>query len=561
MSDSTSAGSGQRTLPPSDALAAGTRLQEYEIRGVIGDGRFGIVYAAHDHALGRDVAIKEYLPPQLAVRVGQRTVSVGAVAMQPAFDAGLRAFVDEARLLVQLRHPALVEVYRFWQENGTAYVAMRHHDGETLARMLAGGRVPSDEAWLRSLLGRLLDALALLHGRGVCHRDVSPENVLIQPDGLPVLLELGLTRHVLGHEAQGVTVVLKPGYAPIEQYTDDLATAVGPWTDLYALSAMAYHLIAGRAPPAAVARMTRDPIVPLAELAPGRFSPSFYDAIHWGLAVRPEQRPQTAAALRDRLGLSGEGAPVGPQRDLPLADARPTPAASPPPQPEPAGAGADERARPTVSLKAHRPKATEQPGAAGRSATPAPHPRSPVPVPSAAPSRRGPLAVVAVAAVVALAAGAWLLLRDEPVESPPPPVVKVQPGEPAPAPAPAAPLAPPPPEAPATPPPPPPPAPAPEPPPATLPTPSAPTPAAPAPAAPAPAAPAPAPKATGTVRFAVAPWGEVYVNGSMKGVSPPLKQLTLPDGTYRIEIRNGDAVSRHTVRVVAGRVVTVEQRF
>ena len=249
---STAPSSSARPGTTSSLLPMGTRLQEFELTGLVGEGGFGIVYEAHDTSLQRRVAIKEYMPSQLASRAGGRTVKVRSPDHQATFDAGLKSFINEARLLAQFKHPALVEVFRFWEENGTAYMAMPYYEGQTLKQYLAARPEMANERWLRSILGPVLDALEHMHAQQCYHRDIAPDNILVLKTGNPILLDLGAARRVIGDMTQALTVILKPGYAPIEQYADDPSVRQGPWTDVYALAAVAYFAIMGKAPTPAV---------------------------------------------------------------------------------------------------------------------------------------------------------------------------------------------------------------------------------------------------------------------------------------------------------------------
>ena len=284
------------------ALPAGTRFGELEILRTLGIGGFGIVYLARDHALERDVAIKEFMPAHLAWRSTDTHVSVRTAAHLKTFESGRRSFVNEARLLARFDHPSLLKVYRFWEDHGTAYMAMPYLQGQTLsAARKALGRAP-DEAWIRQRFLPLLDALALLHASGVFHRDIAPDNIwLSAPDELPILLDFGAARREMGDQTQGFTAILKPSYAPIEQYADSSAMRQGPWTDLYALGAVLYHLLVGKAPPPATARVVADECQPLSERNTPAFqgySAGLLQAIDWAMSVRPKDRPASVADFR-----------------------------------------------------------------------------------------------------------------------------------------------------------------------------------------------------------------------------------------------------------------------
>ena len=289
-------------------LPEGTRLEGFEITGLIGEGGFGIVYLAYDATLERKVAIKEYMPASLASRSASSfDVSVKSERHRETFQAGLKSFVNEARLLARFDHPALVKVFRFWEANRTAYMAMPYYEGPTLKHALADLGAPPPEALLREWMRPLLDALSVMHKEQCYHRDIAPDNILLTDRG-PLLLDFGAARRVIGDMTHALTVVLKPGYAPIEQYGEAASMAQGPWTDLYALASVVHYAVTGRAPMTSVERIMGDAMEPLATVAAGRYSEGFLHAIDVALAVRPQDRPQDVAQFRDLLnaGLAPE---------------------------------------------------------------------------------------------------------------------------------------------------------------------------------------------------------------------------------------------------------------
>lgn len=283
------------------ALPTGTRLFEFEITGLIGEGGFGIVYSAQDHSLERDVAIKEYMPSALASRTENYTVSIKSPRHVETFQVGLKSFVNEAKLLARFDHPSLVKVFRFWEANNTAYMAMPIYRGVTLKKYLKEQTTPPTEDWLRKLLSPLLDALEVIHEESCFHRDIAPDNIMLIEDEKPVLLDFGAARRVISDMTQDLTVILKPGYAPVEQYGDTDNMQQGPWTDIYALGAVLYFAIAGKAPEASITRLMNDKMVSAKEMGKDRYSESFLSAIDSALKIRPEERPQNISAFKTLL--------------------------------------------------------------------------------------------------------------------------------------------------------------------------------------------------------------------------------------------------------------------
>lgn len=373
---------------PANALPPGTRLGEFELLAVLGIGGFGIVYRAMDHALEREVAIKEYMPAMLAGRTETMHVSLRSASDAETFALGLRSFVNEAKLLARFDHPALLKVYRFWEQNDTAYMAMPIYRGRTLKALRQADGAP-DESALRRLLGPLLGAIETLHAGGVYHRDIAPDNILVEADGRPVLLDFGAARRVLGDRSQTLTAILKPAYAPIEQYAEVSAARQGPWTDLYALGATLHYLLVGVPPLPATARTLHDDLVPLAQRALPGCSPVFLRAIDWMLATRPADRPQSVAALRAVL------------------DGQALPPAAPDPAPALRAEGADGATVVDVSVPWPATDAGQERTLIERRPAPAGSPAAPAPAPGGwrgDPAARRMLPLLA--GLLALAAGA-----------------------------------------------------------------------------------------------------------------------------------------------------------
>jgi len=282
------------------ALANGTLLGRYRIDGVLGQGGFGITYRATDTALNRVVAIKEYLPSDVAIRIDGSTVIPRSRTDANDYDWGLKRFLDEAKTLAQHEAvPNVVRVYDFVEANGTAYMVMALVEGDNLSAILRQ-RGTLNEQELRAIVLPLLDGLEQLHEAGLIHRDIKPANIILRAGRGPTLIDFGAAREGLGRKSRSVTSILTPGYAPFEQYGS--AGDQGPWTDIYALAATLYHGIAGKAPPDSVDRIRRDPMVPAVQAGTGRYSEEFLAAIDAGLKVDERERPQNATQWRDLFG-------------------------------------------------------------------------------------------------------------------------------------------------------------------------------------------------------------------------------------------------------------------
>jgi TonB family protein len=289
--------------PDAGCLPRGYRLRDFVIERVLAEGGFGVVYVAIDARLRRRVAIKEYMPASLARRGVDLSVQPrSSVPMQDAFVVGLRSFINEARLLAGFDHPALVRVLQFWEDKGTGFIVMPLYQAPTVRQWTLAQDETPDADWLVAFVEPLLEALELVHGAACLHRDIAPDNVLIQRERDPLLLDFGAARRVIEEMTQTLTAIVKPGYAPIEQYAQSTGLRQGPWTDLYALCATVHFMLTRRAPPPAVARMVADEYVPLAQALRGRYPLPLLAAVDAGLAVRPADRPQSVAQFRALLG-------------------------------------------------------------------------------------------------------------------------------------------------------------------------------------------------------------------------------------------------------------------
>ncbi|HTR88358.1 MAG TPA: protein kinase [Reyranella sp.] len=309
------------------SLQPGQAIGRYEILAILGQGGFGITYRARDTQLGRDVAIKEYLPTALAVRTGGITVVPRSTKAAEDFDWGRQRFVDEGRTLATLqRARGIVQVFDFLEANDTAYIVMELAPGRTMESRLATGTLsPAD---IDRILWPLLDGLEQVHATGFLHRDIKPANILLDDAGNPTLIDFGASRVPKEGATSAMTAIFTPGFAAAEQFT---SAKQGPWTDIYGVAATLYTAITGTAPPSAFDRMLGDTYRPLAELNPEGFSPALLAGIDNGLAVRSTSRPQSIAEWR--AVLRGEAAPAA-ITPSPAAAEEPIAAPSaPPPRP------------------------------------------------------------------------------------------------------------------------------------------------------------------------------------------------------------------------------------
>ena len=284
---------------PLHALPQGHRLQEYELVRVLGFGGFGMTYLGFDHNLDKAVAIKEYLPSDIATRTADRSIAPQASDFRGDFQWGLERFLDEARTLARFDHRHIIKVHRFFEAHGTAYIVMEYAEGETLSVYLERKGTLS-EAELKGILYPLLDGLVVVHGADFLHRDIKPGNIVLRDtDGSPVLLDFGAARQAIGAKSRSVTSIVTPGYAPIEQYSS--RGHQGAWTDIYALGGVCYRALTGQVPEDATDRMRDDPLVPVSQRCAGQASGAFLSAIDAALQVDERDRPQSIVAWRAAL--------------------------------------------------------------------------------------------------------------------------------------------------------------------------------------------------------------------------------------------------------------------
>ena len=304
-----------------NALPAGYALQEYRIEKVLGVGGFGLTYLALDGNLNLRVAVKEYLPDDVATRGADHSISPRSPDNAEHFGWGKQRFLDESRVVASFRHPNIVRVMRFFEANGTAYMVMEFVEGAALNDWIRTRR-PLTQPQLAAIVGPLLDGLEVVHKAGYLHRDIKPGNIYIRDDGSPVLLDFGAARMRTGD----LTTIVSPGFAPFEQYHNK--GNQGPWSDLYALGGVLYWMITGNKPHEAAARIKADTMPSALQTADrALYRPEFLAAIDWALAPNEDERPQSVAEWREAIAGSGL---ANTTRNVPAFDgpAAPTPGTS-----------------------------------------------------------------------------------------------------------------------------------------------------------------------------------------------------------------------------------------
>jgi serine/threonine protein kinase len=278
-----------------NALPAGYALHEYRVEKLLGVGGFGLTYLALDSNLNLKVALKEYLPSDIAARASDQSIGPRSPDTVETFGWGKQRFLDESRTVASFRHPNIVRVLRFFEANGTAYMVMEFVEGAPLAEWIAPRR-PLAEAQAAAIVAPLLDGLEVVHRAGFTHRDVKPGNIYVRGDGTPVLLDFGSARQ----RSAELTAVVSPGYAPFEQYHTQ--GKQGPWSDLYALGGVLYWMVTGAMPQEAPARIRADTMPSALQAGDrARFRPEFLAAIDWALSPFEDQRPQSVAEWRAAL--------------------------------------------------------------------------------------------------------------------------------------------------------------------------------------------------------------------------------------------------------------------
>lgn len=287
---------------PLHHLKPGSLLNgKYLVGKAIGEGGFGITYVGYDLNLEIKLAIKEYFPNGFASRdvSNTDTVTIFSGSEQEFFEQGRDKFINEAKSLAKFDNlPGIVSVKDFFLENGTAYIVMEYVEGETLKDFLKrnGGKTEPENIF--AMMQPLMKSLAEVHSQGIIHRDISPDNIMITKDSRVKLLDFGAAREVNNGGNKSLSIQLKPGYAPEEQYRSH--GNQGPWTDIYALCATMYRAITGVQPIESLERLQNDTLQPPSALGIV-IDPVKESALMTGMAVFAQNRFQSIELLYNAL--------------------------------------------------------------------------------------------------------------------------------------------------------------------------------------------------------------------------------------------------------------------
>lgn len=277
---------------------------DYVIEEVLGQGGFGVAYRALDRSLGVHVAIKEFFPARFAIRNADMSISPRSAADRDVFEYEKRRYFGEAKSLARFKHDAIVGVFRVFEAHGTVYSVLQYVVGDDMERWLAKSDSRPSQAVLDRICASMTSALDLIHSEKVLHRDIKPGNIIIRPDGKPMLLDFGAS---LGRGAtpdfdrEVSAIIISDAYSPVESYASDHSRQ-GPWTDIYSFAAVLHRAVTGENLAAAPSRVLDDTYRPLIErVGSGLYRPSFLKAIDWGLARMPKDRPQSIGEWREML--------------------------------------------------------------------------------------------------------------------------------------------------------------------------------------------------------------------------------------------------------------------
>lgn len=280
-------------------LLPGTVLDQYMIERDLAHGGFSSVYLARQMSDQQQVAIKEYLPRKLAHRTWNNIIVPHSEETRSLFLHGRGLFIEEAKVLANLKHPNIVEVVNFFQANATVYMVMTYDYGKILSKYLREVKKRLSERFILTVFPALLDGIKAIHAHNLLHLDIKPANILIRPGGDPVLLDFGAAQPYPKTKNWAPGKVRTPGYSPIEQYSAE--GNIGPWSDIYATGATLRTCLDCKSPPDSKERQKRDTLVPAVKAYKGKYAKKLLEAIDWALEIEPEKRPQSVDEFLDAI--------------------------------------------------------------------------------------------------------------------------------------------------------------------------------------------------------------------------------------------------------------------
>ncbi len=279
------------------ALPTGFRLEHYVIEKQLSLGGFSIVYLARDTKTLETVAIKEFLPNNLALRMDGEIAPRVSEEHKALFNYGMKCFFEECKALAKVQHPNVVRVLNFFRANGTVYIVMVYEKGLSLHQYTK--KYPVDEEFLRDVFACLLDGLYEVHINHLLHLDIKPANISLREDHSPVLLDFGAARQMIEKSPLVLKPMYTPGFASPEHYGD--RSLLGTWSDIYSVGASIYGCLSKTVPPAADERQKEDTLIPAMVRWEGQYTTRFLEIVDWCLNLNHLYRPQVVPVLQNAL--------------------------------------------------------------------------------------------------------------------------------------------------------------------------------------------------------------------------------------------------------------------
>ena len=285
-------------------LRPGRIVGDYTVEKTLGQGSFGTTYLCQDNLLKRKCVLKEFTPHQIVIRVRSGLIKPKEWEHRKKLESSLNNFVKEAQSLACFNHPNIVRISRYFTANETGYFVMDYEHGISLRALLSRRVDPLNESEIETILIPLCDGLKTLHDKGLIHRDIKPDNILIRPDGTPVLIDFGAAIDLTAIQSGEFHIIATPRYAPIEQF--DAKSPQGPWIDIYALSATLYELISGSPPPHIESRIKNDSMRPARLVGQGKYGDKLLSLIDQGLALDFRERPKDMSEYLTNLKVDSD---------------------------------------------------------------------------------------------------------------------------------------------------------------------------------------------------------------------------------------------------------------